>query len=265
MGLATRLLIVAAVGAGCRAPTLVAQPRVPTLTGEGEKCRTASGQQQPLVTEWPASEKANLESQIRQGGVVVSFTGCTMTVLTQCRTKEPYFWVRTTPSSDHIEIKNEDELFAKLPLGAASLKGELQGSGSLTMQTTITGQYRLGVQPGAVPTIEGNCNGATHIVGGLAIGAYQLNAGGTTKAAVQASVTVVGETGATSTASKSVIRRSGEATTCAASTEQYPDPSCSSPVQMFLLSVRQTGPAGGQFAMGRPGAPTGGRSKCSSS
>src|SRR5678816_1892042 len=171
MGIVARALSIAAFTMGCRPVSIVAQPNVPTLSGEGSRCRNAAGQDQPLVTEWPAAEKANLETQVRQGGVVVSFSGCQMTVLTACHTREPYYWMRTTPSSDWFEIKNEDELYAKLPLGAASLKGELQGSGSLTMSTTITGQFRLGVQPGTMPAIEGDCQGATHVVGGLAIGA----------------------------------------------------------------------------------------------
>jgi hypothetical protein len=261
MGLATRawcvvaFVLVLAV-TGCRPVSLVATPKVPTLAGEGTRCRTAAGQDQPLVTEWPAAEKANLETQVWQGGVVVSFTGCQMTVLTQCRTREPYVWLRTTPSSDSIEIKNEDDLYAKLPLGAASLVGELQGSGSLTMKTTITGQYRLSLAPGAMPAIEGDCQGATHVVGGLAIGAYQLDAGGTAKASLEADVAVVGSAKATSTASKSIIRRSGEAVSCVNSTDQYPDASCSSPIQLFLLAVQPSGgPGGGQFSMGRPTAP----------
>ncbi|MBK7192209.1 MAG: hypothetical protein IPH80_06960 [Myxococcales bacterium] len=244
--------------AGCRPVSIVSQPSLPTLTGEGTRCRNAVGQDQPLVTEWPAAEKANLETQIRLGsGVVVSFTGCTMTVLTQCRTKDPYYWVRTTPSSDWIEIRNQDELYAKLPLGAASLAGELQGSGSLTMQTTIAGQFRLGIAPGAMPTIEGDCQGATHVVGGLAIGAYQLAAGGTTTASLEASVHTIGAANATSTASKSIIRRAGEAASCANSTDAAPDASCASPIQMFLMSVQPTG-GPGQLAYGRPPPAAGG-------
>src|SRR5262245_33913191 len=120
MGLARRGCVVSlcvfSFGAGCRPVSIVSQPTVPTaqLTGEGTRCRSAMGIDQPLVTEWPAAEKANLESQVRQGGVVVSFSGCEMTVLTGCRTREPYSWVRTTPSSDWFEIKSEDELYAKL-------------------------------------------------------------------------------------------------------------------------------------------------------
>ena len=58
--------------AGCRPVSIVSQPSLPTLTGEGTRCRNAVGQDQPLVTEWPAAEKANLETQIRLGSGVVS-------------------------------------------------------------------------------------------------------------------------------------------------------------------------------------------------
>lgn len=257
--MAIRAFVVGALAAaGCRPVSIVAQPTLPTLTGEGTRCRNAAGLDQPLVTEWPAAEKAQLETQVRMGtGVVVAFTGCTMTVLTQCRTRDPYYWVRTTPSSDWIEIRNQDELYAKLPLGAASLAGELQGSGSLTMQTTITGQFRLAIPPGATPMLEGDCQGATHVVGGLAIGAYQLDAGGTASASLEASVHTIGSANATSTASKSIIRRAGEAAACANSTDASPDASCASPIQMFLLSVQATG-GPGQVAMGRPRPPPGG-------
>jgi hypothetical protein len=253
------------LAAGCRPVSIVSTPAVPTVPGEGRMCRNSAGRDQPLVTEWTAAEKANLETQVRHGGVVVSFTGCTMTVLTQCHTREQYGWVRTTPSTDWIEIKNEDELYAKLPLGASSLEGELQGSGSLTMRTTISGQYRLGVVPGAMPAIEGACEDATHVVAGLSIGAYELDAGGARKARLAADVAVVGSAGATSSANKQIIRRSGEATACANATDEWPEASCSSPIQMFLLAVSppagSAGPAGpgGQVRTGHrlslPGGP----------
>jgi hypothetical protein len=252
------VLALVVMAAGCRPVSIAQQPTLPTLPSQAASCRSSAGHDQPLVTEWTAAEKSNLESQVRSGGVVVSFTGCTMRVLTQCHTREQYGWVRTTPSSDWIEIRNEDELYAKLPLGAASLKGELQGSGSLTMQTTISGQYRLGILPGVMPAIEGACDGATHVVAGLSIGAYELNAGGATKASFEGSATVVGSAGATSSANKQIIRRSGESRSCANATDQWPDASCSSPIQMFLLAVSSISGPGGAPQVGQPRLPMGG-------
>src|SRR6185295_15203925 len=93
-------------------------------------------------TEWPASEKANLEARLREGAVVVSYSGCTLRMLPRCRARGGYQWRRTTTSTDVVEIRNSDELFAKMPVGAVSLEGELQRSGRLAVQTTVSGQLQ---------------------------------------------------------------------------------------------------------------------------
>ena len=54
-----------------------------------------------------------------------------------------YRWQRTTPATDTLEIDSEDELYARLPLGAASLEAELKRAGKLSVQTTVAGQLRL--------------------------------------------------------------------------------------------------------------------------
>src|SRR5688572_18181600 len=142
----------------CRRATLVlavtaALACAPTLPSTGStfpqamnplgKCRVAASQQSPLVTEWPASEKANLEALLRAGAVAVAYSGCNMRVLPQCQVRGGYRWQRTTPSTDNLEINNEDDLYARLPLGAASLEGELKRSGKLAVQTTVSGQLKL--------------------------------------------------------------------------------------------------------------------------
>ena len=38
-----------------------------------------------LVTEWPASEKANLEVRLREGAVAVAYSGCEMRLVPDCR------------------------------------------------------------------------------------------------------------------------------------------------------------------------------------
>jgi hypothetical protein len=106
---------------------------LPVATSESGKCRVAASQTSPLVTEWPASEKANLEVLSHNGAVAVAYSGCSLRVLPQCRVRGSYQWMRTTPSTDSLEIKDADELFAKLPLGAASLEGELKRSGRLAV------------------------------------------------------------------------------------------------------------------------------------
>src|SRR5262249_12510979 len=127
-------------GGGAGARPFLAIPEAP---GEQAKCRVAAAHENPLVTEWPASEKANLEARLREGAVLGAYSGCTMRLLPQCRATGKYLWRRTTSASDTVEIRDADELYAKLPLGAASLEGELKRSGRLAVQTTVAGQMQL--------------------------------------------------------------------------------------------------------------------------
>ena len=88
-------------------------------TGQA-KCKVAASSENPLVTEWPASEKANLEARLREGGVVVSYSGCEMKLLPQCRVRGSYGVRLTTTTADVVEIHDSDECYAKLPPGGAS-------------------------------------------------------------------------------------------------------------------------------------------------
>src|SRR5215469_3675574 len=76
------------LGAGSAAAPLVEIPEVPG--GEQAKCKVAAAHENPLVTEWPAPEKANLEARLREGTVVVAYAGCTMRLLPQCRATGKY-------------------------------------------------------------------------------------------------------------------------------------------------------------------------------
>src|SRR4051812_23767518 len=134
-------------------------PRAPTELG---RCRVAASQQSPLVTEWPASEKANLENLSHAGAVAVAYSGCSMRLLPDCHVRGGYRWMRTTPATDSLEINDTDDLYAKLPLGAASLEGELKRTGKLTVKTVVAGQLQLdGAGVNDVPN-EGVCAQATH-------------------------------------------------------------------------------------------------------
>jgi hypothetical protein len=235
------LLALAAGAAACR-PTLAKMTApIPEMPSELGRCKVTASQERPLVTEWPASEKANLESQVREGGVVVAYSGCKMRVLPQCVARGQYRWQRTTPATDYIEIRNQDDLYAKLPLGAASLQAELEASGELVVQTTVAGQLRLDSASAGPPELAGACSEATHIVGGLAVGAFALRVGGTSKASAEASVGTASAGGKQSSQGQ-VIRQAGDANACASSTDAAPDPSCASPIQMFLVPAVASDP-----------------------
>jgi hypothetical protein len=212
-------------------------PILPQNPGEGARCKAAVSQGSPLVTEWPAPEKANLEALLMQGTVAVAYSGCSMRVLPQCRPRGHYIWQHTTPTADVISINNEDELYAKLPLGAVSLEGELKRSGKLEMQTVVSGQVRLiEGNAGDVPA-DGECAQATHVLGALSVGAFTLSRGAEGSAKASASVSSFGEAGGKGSRAQNLMRAAGVPDSCGESTDEAPHPNCRSPIQAFLWAI----------------------------
>jgi hypothetical protein len=245
-----RITLALALGLAACAPQLpgTGSTLAQALTPLG-KCRVAASQTSPLVTEWPASEKANLEVLLRSGAVAVAYSGCSMRVLPQCRVRGAYRWQRTTPATDNLEINNEDDLYARLPLGAASLEGELKRSGRLTVQTTVSGQLKLEEQePPSVPT-DGPCAQATHVVSALSVGAFTLSSGASWSGRTAASAASVVEAGGSASRSAALMRAAGDPATCGSGTAEAPHPNCASPIQVFLLPL-----AGRAAEEGPPGA-----------
>jgi hypothetical protein len=218
------------------------------MPGDQARCHLAANQDNPLVTEWPASEKANLEGRLGEGAVVVSYSGCTLRMLPRCKAGGAYRWRRTTIATDDIEIHNADELYAKLPIGAASLEGELERSGKLDVQTSVSGQFLLsGFDPMATPK-GAECEGATHVLGALSVGAFKLKSGGTAKVDASASFMGTASAGGASESEQTIVREAGVPGHCEQATESAPDADCASPIQMFLqplpASVVDRGPVG---------------------
>jgi hypothetical protein len=238
--LVSRTILLAGLAVSLSTPGCAEAPRprpvLPTQPTELTKCKVGSGKQNPLVTEWPASEKANLEGRLREGAVVVSYTGCTMKLLPACHPKGSYAWRRTTTSTDTVEINDVDELYAKLPLGAASLEGELGRSGRIAVTTTVAGQLALtGLAPEEVPE-GGACAGATHVIGALSVGAFKLKSGGAIHAKADVGIKGIG-VGASTKSEETLVRDAGDPEACKKNSDAAPDVQCGSPIQVFLLPL----------------------------
>ena len=208
----------------------------PSAPDEQSRCQAAARSESPLVTEWSAAEKANLQARLRSGGLAVEYTGCTMRPLTGCTLRGSYRWQRTTLSSDGIEIRDQDELFTKLPLGALALEGELARSGRLAVRTMVSGQYILeGSSVADVPDY-GDCAQATHILQSVSIGSFKLHSGGTLDASASVGFNNYGGNARTSS-SETLLREAGDFESCKAATDDTPHIGCSSPVQAFLVPL----------------------------
>jgi hypothetical protein len=241
VSLAVALGILPGAGCGTGALPQAVMPNGGADTTQLAKCTVAASHDQPLVTEWPASYKARLEAMLQGGTVAVEYSGCELRIVDRCKLSGSYAWRKTTLSTDTTDIRDEDELFAKLPLGAAALEGQLKMAGSLHVQTTVSGQMQLVGAAADDATSGAECARATHLVTALSIGAFKLMAGGDVAAKAGVEVGVAGGHVGTKQA-KSILRAAGDPAACEKATNSEPNAECRSPIQIFLTPIRRSVP-----------------------
>ncbi len=249
-GVYERLLIFAAAASltGCAGALL---PRITSSDiqvhdpSSAARCTVAATHSEPLVTEWSASSKARLESLLNEtvagtdsAAVAVQYTGCELKIIDGCRPHATYDWSRTTISRDAIEIHDANELYAKLPLGAAGLEAALTRSGRLTVQTTVAGQIKVDRTKLDLEATsqDATCAAATHVIGSVTIGAFKMIAGGQAHASAGASFAGVGA-GAANTRAERLLKEAGSDADCAGTTKDTPHDGCRSPLQLFLVEI----------------------------
>jgi hypothetical protein len=187
------------------------------------------------VTEWPASEKAHLESLVAQRTVAVEYSGCELRIVDGCELPGQYTWRRTTLATDTIEIEDADELYAKLPIGAVGLEGELNRSGRLAVQTTVAGQLRSEGGPEAMPRASA-CRRATHFISAISVGSFRLLSGAEASGSGTVDAGMMGG-GVKAKRSESVLREAGARVACDETTDDAPNGQCASPIQLFLAPL----------------------------
>ena len=201
--------------AGCSgSPELAPQP--PAFEPEGQtKCGVRASAAKPLIVEWPSAERGELEARSRDGAVVVRYDSCEMEVLPNCSLRAAYRFQAFTPKRDNVVIHNEDELWARIPVGAARLEGKLARYGQLTVEMTMVGRYTLDTPTVPRAALHGDCQDATHVVSAATVGAFEFFAGraGQVGASVE-----VGNAGAGAQRSRSheTLTQDGDPTACAA-------------------------------------------------
>lgn len=195
------------------------------------KCSVAASHTSPIITEWSAEEKARLAAARARGAVVVAFSGCELRVLDGCHPGGAYAFERTTTSHERIDIRDEEELYAKMPESAARLDADLKHAGSMSVGTTIVGQHRL-EQPVQLPR-DPACAGATHVVSAISVGAYETSLGARVEGRASATIANV-PVAANGEAQSDGRHAEGNAEACLQTAEDAPRDDCDAPIQLFL-------------------------------
>src|SRR5512136_494974 len=106
----------------------------PAFDPKGQtKCSIAKSQLRPLIVEWPSADRLDLEALAKQGMVAVRYEGCEMEVLRGCKVDGTYRYSAATRQDDRVHIRDEDGLYANIPVYAAKFEAALKTAGELTV------------------------------------------------------------------------------------------------------------------------------------
>lgn len=244
---------------GCRqspAGRLIAVPRYEP--DGGSKCGIGKQVKRPLVVEWSAADRASLEARLGRGVVAVRAEGCEIEVLRQCTAPGSYAYVGLTRKNDRVVIANADELYAQLPIGAARLESKLARTGMLDVRTTLVGMLEAPMEQIQPHMLSGACDGATHLISGVQLGAFEFVAGGSGEIGAGVAIRGIGA-GGRSKASEELLSADGDPKRCdgATLTDERPPDGCGALVRIELAplgslrAIRPDCPAGSRWQSGR--------------
>lgn len=196
----------------------------------------------PFIIEWDATDMSSFESVAANDIVIVKYEGCKLRVLDECHNEStqgaynPPEW--TSGSLETLDIQNEGELYAKLPLGQATLGGRVAGGERFHMEYFVSGTVsasRDAVYRGDLESNPG-CDDATHFVYGYNLGAFALGSANEINSEVGVSAYGFGGGGSHSKGSKAE-KKGGDLTTCATDSATEVT-GCKTPIRLNLRSIR---------------------------
>jgi hypothetical protein len=226
---------------GCSGTPASLVPEIKVARPAKAQCNVDRGHEFPMIVEWPAAERLALENSAKSGVIAVAYEGCSLKVLRQCKAAFPYVYSSTTRQDDRLVIRDEDHLYANLPVFAASFEAALERSGGLTVQSSMVGVFSSKQPAFGRESLEGECKSATHFIASITTGAFEFSTG--TQSRAQAGAEVMNaKAGAESSSSREVLNRAGVATACdrAAANDTAPPFNCGAFVGIELRPIAKS-------------------------
>jgi hypothetical protein len=235
--------VVAACGGNVAPPTMQGRAGMLSQTAVAQRCDEAKkGHERPFVVEWDATDLASFEAKASRDTVFVRYEGCSLQVLDRCSDADapgklgaygtPTF---TSGTVQGFDISNEGELYAKLPLGAASLSGRVQAGESLHLQYYVSGvaqNTRDAIYEGDLASNPG-CKGATHFVWAYNLGAFELTSSENVSGETDVGAAGVGSAGGKRSSQRRSVSSGGKLSSC----ESQDQRGCRVPIRLALRPI----------------------------
>jgi len=211
---------------------------------------------EPLVVDWSSKQRVDLELAMRAGVAVVSYSCEKFELLSDCRMAGDYAFAGVSRKEDFIQLTNSDELKANLPVQGAKLGGALERGASVDLALVRIGKRTTAVRFAGKEELEGECEGASHIVRAATVGAFAMTRG--TVGKVRAAAELFGaSTSAASKSRKQIANRDGDLKACrtAKSAAEAPPDQCQAALRLEIVPLGAEAPRrrkGGKSAKAKP-------------
>lgn len=225
----------------------IVKPDLTAGTPMAASTACAEGQEddRPFVIHWDATDLALFESLAQRDVVVLKYKGCELEVLDECQDDavagkygayEQARW--TSGTVEGFDMKSEAEVYAKLPLGAATLSGRASADQSLNLYYYVSGTRTATRRKLYDGDFGGNpaCAGATHFVWGYNLGAFALAT--TDKSEIEAEGgTWTAAAGASRINESNRLKKGGELESCTSDSARDLQ-SCKVPIRLVVRPIK---------------------------
>jgi len=203
----------------------VASPSADKVAGDAldPLCRSPRRDGKSLLVDWPAPERARLETLLQKGTVALHFDGCRAELLPDCGATGVYTYVPLTASRNEVTMLDADELESELPFRSRTLADDIKRYGEVRFEFVLAGRWQAPV-PNAI-RLRGACERATHIVTAIDVGAFSLMAGPSEEL--------------TEAVDRRVLEHAGDSTKCGSDADHGQPPNgCATLLRLQLDSVQ---------------------------
>lgn len=236
-------LVVASACGGTPAPSNGTNKLADKTFAGQNKCNPKNAER-PFIIEWDATDQSSFQAFAANDVVFVHYEGCELKVLDGCRddsvkgsfgSYKPVEW--TSGGVEVVDIHDENELFTKLPLGAATLSGRVEQGEKFHMEYYVSGTRTATRDRAFRGDLAKNprCKDATHFVYGYNLGAFALAAQSNLKGQVNGSYFGFGA-GGQKTTGTNAEKRGGELASCKGESAKELD-TCKVPVRLTLREL----------------------------
>ena len=200
----------------------------------------------PFIVEWDATDMSQFQSFANNDIVFVKYEGCELQVLEGCRDDSvkgslgsyaPVSW--TSGGVETIDVADEGELYAKLPLGAATLAPRVESGEKFHMEYYVSGTRNATRDKVYKTDLAKNpsCAEATHFVYGYNLGAFALASASKLKAEVGGSYFGFGA-GASKARTESADKKGGDLSSCKGDSARETE-TCKVPIRLTLRAITE--------------------------